>query len=83
MELMLQDLEEELTGAAQAAVQRVVGRARREVARVLEAARKETEAGLAEVERKRGELAMEVAAMHKVALAQDSRVELDVGVPSS
>ena len=79
METMLRDLEEELTGAAQAAVQRLVGRARTEVARVLEAARTETEAGLAEVARKRGELAMEVAALHKVSLAQESRVVLDVG----
>ena len=36
-------------------------------------------AGLAEVARKRSELAMEVAALHKVSLAQESRVVLDVG----
>ena len=39
----------------------------------------ETEAGLAELERKRSELALEVAALHRVSLAQQSRVVLDVG----
>ena len=76
---MLRDFEEELANAAQAAVQRVVGRARAELAQMLEAARAERQAGLREVEQKRRELAMELAAMHKQRVAQDSRVELEVG----
>ena len=79
MDAILRAFEEELTSAAQAAVQGVVARAKGEVARLLEAANKEREAGVREVEQKRRELAMEVAAMHKVSVAQDSRVELEVG----
>ena len=79
MDAILQAFEEQLTSAALAAVQGVVASAKGEVARLLEAACKEREAGVREVEQKRAELALEVAAMHKVAVAQDSRVELEVG----
>ena len=79
MDAILRSFEDELTSAAQDAVKGVVARAKSEVARLLAAASKEREAGVREVEQKRSELAMEVAAMHKVSVAQDSRVELEVG----
>jgi hypothetical protein len=76
---LIRDFEEELTTTAQAAVQHVVGRAKVEIMRVLKTARAERDAGLREVEQKQRELAMEVAAMQKMRLAQNSRVELEVG----
>ena len=68
MDAILQAFEEQLTSAALAAVQGVVASAKGEVARLLEAAHKEREAGVREVEQKRAELALEVVAMHKVAV---------------
>ena len=79
MDAILRSFEDELTSAAQDAVKGVVARAKDEVARLLAAASQQREAGLREVQQKRSELAMELAAMHKVSVAQDSRVELEVG----
>ena len=69
----------ELTTATQAAVRALVGRAQTEVDRLLERIEVTRVQGVTEVEEKRAALYEELEAMQQLHLAQDSRVELDVG----
>ena len=79
MDNLVTTFEAELTAAARATVQTLVGRIRVEAERVVQAVEEARRQGLAEVEEKRAALEEELRAMEQVQRAQDSRVELDVG----
>lgn len=79
MDILLKNFETKVTEATLLAVQDLMEQTRAEMGRLLEEVERARLQGLAEVEAKRKELDREIQAMEKVQLAQDHRVELDVG----